>query len=66
MSGDIFFGTSKTALYNKQAITHADIVGGVVIPDLSPGVKYYAKIIFDDPVDYAGCPSGIYYGVPLA
>ncbi|GAI58995.1 unnamed protein product, partial [marine sediment metagenome] len=31
VSGHIYFGTSKTALYNKQDIIHADIVGGVVI-----------------------------------
>lgn len=62
-NGDIFWGTSKTALIHSQACTPAQIQGGQAIVGLTTGVKYYAQYRPDTPVALIGANSGIYYGV---
>lgn len=63
--GDIYWGTSKTALINVLACTVAQFTTGKDIPGLTTGVKYYCQYRTNVPVGYAGSRTGIYYGVPI-
>lgn len=62
--GDIFYGTSKTALIHSIAATPAQIQAGMAIPGLTAGVKYYFQYRPDTPAGVIGSNSGIYYGYP--
>jgi len=63
--GDIFYGTSKSALINSITCTGAQLNAGRLVGGLTTGVKYYLQYRPDDPAALAGSNSGIYYGVPL-
>lgn len=64
--GDIYWGTSKTALVNILACTRAELVAGKDVPGLTAGVKYFLQYRANVPAIYAGSRTGIYYGVPTA
>jgi len=63
-TGNIHYGTSKTALIHTQAATFAQIFAGVAIAGLTTGTKYYMQWRPTVPVGYVGAMSGIYYGTP--
>lgn len=60
------YGTSKTALIGKMAMTLAEFEAGKVITALTNGVKYYVQVQPLLPVTMLGSNSGIYYGTPSA
>jgi len=64
--GDIFYGTSRTALINKLACTVAQVMAGKDITPLVAGTKYFLQYRPDTPGGFAGSNSGIYYGTPTA
>lgn len=63
-TGNIHYGTSKTALIHTQGATYAQIAAGVAIAGLTTGVKYYMQWRPTVPVGYVGAMTGIYYGTP--
>lgn len=63
-AGNLWYGTSKTALIHSFAATPAQLAAGRVIAGLTAGVKYYVQYRPTTPAGYVGCNSGIYYGTP--
>lgn len=64
--GNIYYGTSKSALVNVLACDYSEIAAGKDIPNLTKGVKYFAQYRPDTHTDFIGSNSGIYYGTPTA
>lgn len=64
--GELYYGTSKTALVNKIACTKGELAAGKEITSLTAGVKYFVQYRPNSPVDQVGSNSGIFYGVPTA
>ena len=62
--GDFWYGTSKTALISKKAVTPTDVRIETTITGLTTGVKYFWQFRSTSPDAYDGTKSGIYYGVP--
>ena len=65
-AGYLYYGTSKTALYNKLACTGVELKAGKDITDLEPGTKYFVQYRPTEHVSFLGANSGIYYGTPTA
>ncbi len=63
---DVYWGTSKTALINKQSISLADMEGGVDITDMPKSTKIFLQIRCTLPEEFLGARSGIYYAKTLA
>lgn len=61
--GDIYYGTSKTALINKVGASIVADSIDAVIGDLTTGTKYYFQFRPTLHADYIGAYSGIYYAV---
>lgn len=65
-NGNIYWGTSKSALINILACTAGALLAGKDIPGLTKGVKYYCQFRPTLPVGFIGSDSGIWYGTPTA
>lgn len=63
--GDIYWGTSKTALHNIVACTIAELAAGKAITGLTNGTKYFFQYRGNDP-SHGIARSGIYTQIPRA
>lgn len=65
-AGDVWYGTSPTALLNSVALTLVPATNtfNVIIPGLTTGVKYYMQCRPTAAAGWVGANSGIYYGYP--
>lgn len=63
-AGDFWYGTSKTALVNKEPATVAAEDLSATITGLTAGVKYFWQFRATAPNPTVGTRSGIYYGKP--
>jgi len=62
--GDFYWGTSKTALINKESATCASGEASATISGLVTGVKYFWQFVPSAPASLVGTKSGIYSGRP--
>jgi len=60
-NAEVYWGTSKTALINKQAVTKAQLNGGVAITGMVTKTKYFLQVRPTLAVGTIGAYSGIYY-----
>lgn len=60
-NAEVYWGTSKTALINKQAVTKAQLNGGVAITGMVTKTKYFLQVRPTLAVECIGANSGIYY-----
>lgn len=65
-TGNLWYGTSKSALINSLVCTVADLATGKAIPGLTNGTKYFVQYRPTTDAAYVGSNSGIYYGTPAA
>ena len=63
VSGNLHYGTSKTALINTKGCAQVQLNGTMPITGLTTGVKYYVQYRCTGPATFLGANSGIYYGV---
>lgn len=63
--GYFWYGTSPTALINKELAEVSGDTAYVTINDLVTGKKYYWQFRSTLHDDYDNCRSGIYHGTPL-
>ena len=59
--GNLWWGTSKTALINSVACTVTQLKAGKEITGLTTGVKYFVQFRSTTPAAFVGANSGIYY-----
>ena len=63
-AGDMWYGTSRTALIHHIASTPVGGSNAAIITGLTTGVKYFWQFRPTAPASLVGTRSGIYYGVP--
>jgi len=66
VTADVHWGTSKTALINKQTVTLANLTAGINITGMPKSTKIFLQVRPLDPVTMKGSYSGIYYEKTLA
>lgn len=60
-NSEVYWGTSKTALIHKQAVTKAQLNGGVAITGMVAKTKYFLQVRPTVHVNTKGSNSGIYH-----
>ena len=60
-NAEVYWGTSKTALINKQAVTRVQLNAGVAITGMVTKTKYFLQVRPTLPVGFIGSYSGTYY-----